>query len=63
MRNAVGLSRNVALIVDHEDLRSCVRALVGLELPYVPVLSGQELMPELESRIAGEAELDWYSWF
>jgi len=57
VRNEIGSQRYRALIVEDPDLRPFLSELIKLEFPHIPVLSRQELLPELEDRIVGEVEL------
>jgi len=58
LRKRVVSERHVAVIVANASLRSFVRQVIELELPNVPVLSRQELKPELERNIVGESGVE-----
>jgi tetratricopeptide (TPR) repeat protein len=58
LRKELGPQRNVALVVDNPDARPFVRELIAGEAPRIPVLSRQELLPELENHIAGVVDLE-----
>lgn len=58
VREEVGSQRNIALLVEKAELRPLLRKLIELEFPQIPVLSQQELLPELEGRVIGEIELE-----
>ena len=57
VRNEISSRNNPAIIVEQAELRPLVRRLTEIEWPYVPVLSSNELRPELASQILGEIEL------
>lgn len=48
--------KSVTLLVENGAIRRFVRRLVELEFPYLFVLSREELLSELEARVAGEIE-------
>ncbi len=57
VRNQISSRKNVGLVVEQAELRPLVRRLTELEWPLAPVLSLNELLPELTSQIVGEIEL------
>jgi hypothetical protein len=57
IRHALGVRRQVALLVEAGPLRPFVRALIAVDLPGVPVLSLQELEPDLHFQITGIIDL------
>lgn len=57
VRNEIGSQLNIALLIENAKIRPFVRKLIGLEFPNIQVLSRDELLPELNSKILGEIEL------
>ena len=57
VRDKAGSQKHVAIIVEKAKLRPFVRRLIGSEFPNIPVLSRQELLPDMEDRIIGVIDL------
>jgi tetratricopeptide (TPR) repeat protein len=57
IRNKLTSQPNVVLLAESATLRPFVRKLIEVEFPQVPVLSREELVHGLESKIVGEVEL------
>ena len=57
VRENVYYQRNVAILIKNPQIRPFTKQLIGLEFPDIPVLSQNELLPHLESKIVGEIEL------
>ena len=54
VQEKIGSTGKAAIITENAELRPFVRKLIEHKFPDVPVLSGKELLPDLEIRIAGE---------
>ncbi len=57
VRDKVASQAGIALWVEQPALRPFVRRLTEIEFPGIPVLSRQELLPELTGQMAGEIDL------
>ena len=57
VRTKASYQRNMAILVRNPQIRPFIKQLIRLEFPEIPVLSRNELLPHLESKIAGEIDI------